>query len=88
MRINPDIKRPPPQLDAKEEIERLQADVARAVLIYDAELELEEVVFRLIASSFYFDKGKATRSRTGGTATVSGKYSKGANRHLSNLISF
>ncbi|KAF2792920.1 FabD/lysophospholipase-like protein [Melanomma pulvis-pyrius CBS 109.77] len=73
MRINPDIKRPPPQLDAKEEIEKLQADVARAVLSHGAELELEEVVFRLIASSFYFDKGKATRSRTGGTATVSGK---------------
>lgn len=74
MRINPDIKRPPPSLDDKGEVNKLQADVIRALTMnHRARLQIEEVVFRLVASSFYFDKGKATRSRSGGTATVTGK---------------
>lgn len=74
IRINPDIGHPPPQLDAKDEVDQLQADVSRAIMDYRSQLQLEEIGFRLIASSFYFDKGPATRNRTAGTATVPGRY--------------
>ncbi|KAF2475025.1 uncharacterized protein BDR25DRAFT_280671 [Lindgomyces ingoldianus] len=74
IRINPDIGRQPPPLDAKGEVEKLQSDISRTMVSHESQCKVEEVVFRLVASSFYFDKGKATRNRTGGTATVSGKF--------------
>jgi hypothetical protein len=87
IRINPDIGHTPPQLDAKEEVDQLQADVSRATMKYRSQLELESIGFRLIASSFYFDKGPATRSRTGGTATVPGRYSNNDYDEVRMLIS-
>ncbi|KAF2735206.1 hypothetical protein EJ04DRAFT_576300 [Polyplosphaeria fusca] len=73
IRVNPDIGRPPPQLDAKDEVERLQLDVFRSLSEPEMQLELEDIVFRLVASCFYFDRTHATRDRSRGTATVTGK---------------
>jgi len=72
VRINPDIKHGPPALDAKDDLNELQNDVARVLGTYSNRLKLEQVVFRLIASTFYFEKGPVTRNRMEWTATVTG----------------
>ncbi|KAJ4295420.1 hypothetical protein N0V90_007432 [Kalmusia sp. IMI 367209] len=73
VRINPDINREPPPLDAKIELDQLQKEVSQVLTTHRHRLELELVVFRLIASTFYFEKEQVTRNRMEGTATVTGK---------------
>jgi hypothetical protein len=75
IRMNPDIGRTPPQLDAKGEVGRLQLDVAQYLEEPEARTKLEEIVFRLVASSFYFERIHATRDMSRGTARVRGKLS-------------
>lgn len=73
IRVNPDIGRTPPQLDAVGEVEQLQLDVARYLKEPDSMAMLEDIVFRLVASSFYFERTHATRDMSRGTAKVRGK---------------
>lgn len=73
IRVNPDIGRSPPRLDAVGEIELLQSDVARYLKEPEATTKLEDIVFRLVASSFYFERTHATRDMSRGTAKVRGK---------------
>lgn len=76
IRINPDIGRDPPQLDAKGEVGQLQLDVAQYLEGAEARIKLEDVVFRLVASSFYFERTHATRDVSRGTAKVRGKLNR------------
>jgi hypothetical protein len=55
-RINPVIGRDPPGLDAKKEIDQLQLDVKSYFHSNECKLMIDDVVLRLIASTFYFEK--------------------------------
>ncbi|CAN9415920.1 unnamed protein product [Alternaria alternata] len=73
VRINPDIGRVPPRLDDVNEVDRLQLNVARYLKRPEAMADLEDVVFRLVASSFYFERTHATRDMSQGAAKVKGR---------------
>ncbi|OWY57034.1 zinc ion binding protein [Alternaria alternata] len=73
VRINPDIGRTPPRLDDVNEVDRLQLDVSRYLKGSEAMADLEDVVFRLVASSFYFERTHATRDMSQGAAKVKGR---------------
>ncbi|KAH8624551.1 hypothetical protein IG631_21290 [Alternaria alternata] len=73
IRINPDIGRKPPGLDDVNEVDRLQLDVSRHLKEPEAMANLEDIVFRLVASSFYFERTHATRDMSQGAAKVKGK---------------
>ena len=73
VRINPDIEREPPALDAKETIEKLQNLVSHVLTGYESKLQLEQIVFCLVASTFYYEKEHVTRNRMERTATVTGE---------------
>ncbi|CAN9422509.1 unnamed protein product [Alternaria alternata] len=73
VRINPDIGRTPPRLDDVNEVDRLQSDVSRYLKGPEAMADIEDVVFRLVASSFYFERTHATRDMSQGSAKVKGR---------------
>lgn len=73
IRVNPDIGRDPPPIDAVSELEKLQFDVARSLEEPEAMTRLEDIVFRLVASSVYFERTHVTRDMSNGTAKVTGK---------------
>jgi len=88
IRVNPDINREPPDLDAKDKISELQKSVAHILGAHRSKLKLEEIVFRLIASTFYFEKGHVTKNRMEGTATINGGHTYSSNHTvISNAIS-
>jgi hypothetical protein len=72
IRVNPDIGRPPPRLDARDDIAELQRDVNFSLRTGDTRLMLRTIVHRLIASSFYFERTHAIRNDVGKTITVTG----------------
>ncbi|KAH7084592.1 hypothetical protein FB567DRAFT_445911, partial [Paraphoma chrysanthemicola] len=73
VRINPDIGRTPPSIDAKGELQGLQVAVAQYLEEPEGRNKLEDIVFRLVASSFYFERTHATRDMSRGAARVRGK---------------
>jgi patatin-like phospholipase/acyl hydrolase len=72
IRINPEIGRTPPRLDDVNEIDRLQLDVSRYLGEPRAMADVEDIVFRLVASSFYLELTDATRNISQGVAKVRG----------------
>jgi hypothetical protein len=73
IRVNPDIGRTPPRLDDVNEVDSLQLDVSRYLKEPEAMANLEDIVLRLVASSFYLERTHATRDMSQGTAKVRGK---------------
>lgn len=56
IRLNPDLGEEPPALDDKAQMRSLQATVAKLFKTPEYELMTERIAYRLIASSFYFEK--------------------------------
>ena len=56
IRLNPDLHRDPPSLDAKDEVKELQEYVQKQLKLRDLYAQIQDVAHRLIASSFFFHK--------------------------------
>lgn len=73
IRVNPDIGRRPPPLDAKEELMKLHSDVTASMNKYENRRKVTNIVFRLVASCFYFQKSNIPKINSDGTYTFVGK---------------
>lgn len=62
MRLNPDLHRKPPKLDAVRELDRLRKEVAIELRTNASRCSIERISSQLIASTFYFHKDKTIRS--------------------------
>lgn len=56
IRLNPDLKKDPPELDDTAAMLPLQEQVQRLFKTPEYELAAERIAYRLVASSFYFSK--------------------------------
>lgn len=56
VRINPDLKQPPPSLDAKQSLDGLQEKVSNLLRKPTLARKINEVANTLVASTFYFQK--------------------------------
>jgi hypothetical protein len=62
IRLNPDLGKDPPPMDAKEEMVNMQLQVQKQLKAGRNIILVQQIAHRLIASSFYLQKiGKATR---------------------------
>src|SRR5436853_1941415 len=58
IRLNPDLKKTPPELDDTAAMLPLQEQVQRLFKTPEYELAAERIAYRLVASSFYFSKNQ------------------------------
>lgn len=72
-RINPDLARDPPMMDAVDEVEPLR-DYMRAIAKTNGayKVQLDDITCRLVASSFYFERGSFTRHAQSSTWIANG----------------
>ncbi|KPI35954.1 Calcium-independent phospholipase A2-gamma [Cyphellophora attinorum] len=69
IRLNPDLGRDPPALDAKHKVDSLQGDVVKLLQQWPLSGDIEEVANMLVASCFYFKKEKSQICKRDGTQT-------------------
>jgi type VI protein secretion system component VasF len=73
IRLNPDLKIDPPRLDAKEELLNLQQRVRNELKSQKNQEMIEQIVHRLVASSFYFKKMRPKQDEDSDRFTCIGK---------------
>lgn len=72
IRINPDIMRNPPKLDAVDELKTLQEEARHWLKSPNILVQLEKVAHVLVASCFYYERTSAARNEVDGVYSCSG----------------
>ena len=75
IRINPDLGAAIPTLDAKHKIKELRASIQNHLQSWETKQILKDVAYRLVASTFYFDKYPLQSSSGDGSLLYSGMHS-------------
>ena len=71
IRLNPQLHEDPPRLDEVERMPYIQ-EVVREMT--NSDIRIQKVAFRLIASSFYFERSHSVELATDGTVQIRGVY--------------
>lgn len=72
IRVNMDLGKDPPPLDAKQELSNLQSQVIQLLRTREYQNIIEQIAHRLVASTFYFIKDSVGPNENG-TLHCSGK---------------
>jgi hypothetical protein len=72
IRVNLDLGKEPPALDAKAELTNLQTQVVQLLRSREYQNDIEQIAYRLVASTFYFIKDSVSADDNG-TFRCSGK---------------
>lgn len=84
VRLNPDLREPPPALDAVSKMKELQESVRQVLRSSVNELLVERTAYRMVASTFYFAKNSEfERDERSGAFIFTGK-PKSGQRNISN----
>ncbi|OCL08081.1 hypothetical protein AOQ84DRAFT_293846 [Glonium stellatum] len=73
IRINPNLNHDPPPLDEKKQIYKLQEDAITSLSFTNEKIQIQKIAYRLIASSFYYDRTSATRDEPSNRYSCAGR---------------
>jgi hypothetical protein len=85
IRLNPDLKKAPPPLDAKNELDKLQKLVQQQLKTLEMTRKVQDVAHRLIASCFFFSKTNVTSQDKGQGFVCTGKRNGEIEMHSANI---